>query len=197
MANYWAVDTEIDGLTDVLYRLRTMDKKIYDAMVDELKTAGSDIESDARAIISKKTPGGRALSNWGGWNSATSARSSRGVTRVTKRSELRPIPYDSGAAQSGIKTNVGRKFRKGRLLSTAVTVQQMNAGGAIWELAGSTTTEWGATGGSAKFRENLNKKAGDSIWPRSLTPAWRENKDAAINRIDDIVGKYAAEASSD
>lgn len=195
MANYWAVDTEIDGLTDVLYRLRTMDKKIYDAMVDEIKEAGQDTESDARAAI----PTGNALRNWGGWTSATIARKERGgIVRVSQRSELRPIPFDSGAAKAGIKTNVGRKFRKGRLLSTAVTVQQMNAGGAIWELAGSDlSTEWGATGGSARFRQNLNRKYTDSIWPRSLKPAWGRNKDAAVARIDDIVAKYASEASSD
>jgi hypothetical protein len=195
MARYWAVDTEIDGLVDVLYRLRAMDKKIYDAMVGELKEAGSDIESDARAAI----PSGNALRNWGGWTSATMARRGRGgIVTVSKRSELRPIPFDSGAAKSGIQTNVGRSFRKGRLRSAVVRVQQQNAGGAIWELAGSDmSTDWGATGGSAKFRQNLNKKYGGSIWPRSLTPAWGKNKDAAIDRIDTIVGKYAAEASSD
>ena len=200
MANYWSVDTEIDGLVDVLYRLRTMDKKIYDAMVDEIKEAGSDTESDARAAI----PSGNALRNWGGWTSATVARRGRGgIVTVSKRSELRPIPFDPGAAKAGIKTNVGRKFRKGRLLSTSVTVQQMNAGGAIWELAGSDmSTDWGAIGGSAKFRQNLNKKYGagaknSSFWPRSLSPAWGKNKDAAIARIDELVGKYASEASSD
>jgi hypothetical protein len=195
MANYWAVDTEIDGLTDVLYRLRTMDKKIYDAMVDEIKEAGKDTESEARAAI----PSGNALRNWGGWTSATIARKERGgIVRVSQRSELRPIPFDSGAAKAGIKTNVGRKFRKGRLLSTAVTVQQMNAGGAIWELACSDmSTEWGATGGSARFRQNLNRKYTDSIWPRSLKPAWGNNIEQARARIDDIVAKYASEASSD
>lgn len=194
MARYWAVDTEIDGLTDVLYRLRTMDKKIYNAMVDELKSAGDDVESDARDTI----PSGNALRNWGGWMSATSARARNGVVTVSKRSALRPIPFDSGAAKAGIQTNVGRSFRKGRLRSAVVRVQQQNAGGAIWELAGSEmATQWGATGGSAKFRQNLNAKYGGSIWPRSLTPAWRKHKDAAIDRIDDIVGKYAAEASSD
>ena len=194
MANYWSVDTEIDGLVDVLYRLRAMDKKIYNAMVAEIKEAGSDTESDARAAI----PSGNALRNWGGWTSATRAFKDGNIVRVTRRSELRPIPFDSGAAKAGIRTNVGRKFRGGRLRSTAVTVQQMNAGGAIWELAGSDlSTDWGATGGSAKFRQNLNKKYTDSIWPRSLTPAWQKNKDAAVARIDELVGKYASEASSD
>lgn len=194
MANYWAVETEIDGLVDVLSRLRKMDRSIYDTMVGELTDAGSDIESDARAAI----PSANALSNWGGWNSATSARTRRGVTTISKRSEMRPIPFESGAAKAGIRTKVGGKYRKGTRLSAVVTVQQMNAAGAIWELAGSQTSiDWGARGGSAKFRQNLNKKYGDSIWPRALTPAWQKNKDAAINRIDDIVGKYAAEASSD
>ena len=194
MANYWAVDMEIEGLTETLWRLRELDKNIYNTMVDELKAAGDDIESDARQIV----PAGNALRNWGGWMSATSARSRNGVVTVSKRSTLRPQPFESGAARAGIKTNVGRKFRKGRLLSTAVTVQQMNVGGAIWELAGSDmSTNWGAVGGAALFRQNLNKKAGAGIWPRSLTPAWRENKDAAIDRIDEIVGRYAAEASSD
>ncbi len=195
MARYWAVDTEVDGLTDVLYRLRNMDKKIYDAMVDELKDAGSDTESDARAAI----PSGNALRNWGGWMSATSARRGRGgIVTISPRSKLRPIPFDSGAAKAGIKTDVKRSFRKDRLLSAVVRVQQMNAGGAIWELAGSEmNTEWGATGGSAKFRQNLNARYGDSIWPRSLKPAWGRNVEKARARIDDVVGKYASEASSD
>ena len=190
MGNYWAVDVEINGLVDVLSRLREFDRKAYDAMTSELEDAGSGIVSDARNII----PAGNALSHWGGWNAHRQTR--RGGI-IMQGSGMRPIPFSGTAARAGVKAKAGKKFRKGRLLATAVTVQQMNAGGAIWELAGSTKTVWGATGGAATFRQNLNEKHGDKIWPRSLTPAWHDNVDQARDRIDSVITKYAKEASSD
>lgn len=190
MGNFWAVDVEVNGIVDVLSRLRKFDRQAYDAMTRELEDAGSGIVTDAQAAI----PEGNALSNWGGWNAAKQSR--RGGI-ITKTSDMRPIPFDGSAARAGVRSKAGKKFRRGTLLSTAVTVQQMNAGGAIWELAGSKNTNWGATGGAATFRPNLNSKYGNSIWPRSLTPAWHKNVDEARDRIDAVVAKYASDASSD
>lgn len=192
MANYWSVDVDVTGVTELLDRLRKFDKQTYRAMTDELEQAGSKIVSDTRDAM----PDGNALSNWGGWMSAESRRVRRGIVTVTKRSELRPIPYDGGAARAGVRPKVTGKYRKGTRLSTVVNVQSMNAGGAIWELVGSTNVNWGTTQGKT-FRDNLANKYRTSVWPRGLGPAWRDNKDAAIERIDEIVSKYVSEASSD
>lgn len=192
MANYWAVDVEVKGVTELLDRLRKFDKQTYRAMTDELEQAGSKIVSDTRDAM----PSGNALSNWGGWMSADSRRVRRGIVTVTRRSELRPIPFESGAARAGVRPKVTGKYRKGTRLSTVVNVQSMNAGGAIWELVGSTNVNWGTTRGKT-FRDNLARKYRTDVWPRGLGPAWRENKDAAIERIDEIVSKYVSEASSD
>lgn len=191
---HFFVDVEVDGITDVLDRLRTFDRKTYDAMVGELEDAGGDIARDAK----NDTPSGNALRNWGTWNSNTVARRSRGgIVTISQRKKMRPIGYDGSAAQAGITPKVAGKFRKGRRLSAVVQVVQKNPGGAIWALAGSDSTDWGATGGSGLFRQNLNKKYGVGPWPRALGPAWTKNKDAAIDRIEDVVDKYAREASSD
>lgn len=192
MANKFSVDLEVDGLTETLDRLRTFDRKAYDGMTAELEAAAGDIADEARA----NTPSGNALRNWGTWNSATVARKSKGITTISKRSKMRPIGYDGAAARAGIQPKVAGKFRKGRRLSTIVQVRQMNPGGAIWALAGSDNTDWGATGGSGLFRQHLNNKFGAGPWPRALTPAWRNHKDAAADRIDELIGKYADEASS-
>lgn len=191
------VDTQVQvtGLVETLTRLREFDRKAYDGMTRELQDAGLGIVSASQGAI----PSGNALSNWGGWNTPKQTR--RGGI-ITQHSELRPIPFDGGAARGGVRAKAGKKFRKGNLLSTVVTVQQMNAGGAIWELAGSKDTNWGATGGSALFRQNLNKKFGagaknSRFWPRSLAPAFDKNIDKARELIDLVVAKYASEASSD
>lgn len=190
--NHFYVDLEAEGITETLDRLRTFDRKTYDAMVDELEAAGGDIAADAK----QATPSANALRNWGTWNSRTVARKTRNMVRITQRSKMRPIGYDGSAAQAGIEPKVGGKFRRGRRLSTTVTVVQKNPGGAIWALAGSDSTDWGATGGSGLFRQNLNKKYGVGPWPRALGPAWTKHKDAAIDRIEQVVDKYAQDASS-
>lgn len=189
---HFYVDLEAEGITETLDRLRTFDRVTYDAMVSELQDAGGDIAADAR----QATPDGNALRNWGTWNSRTVARKTRNTVRISERKKMRPIGYDGSAAKAGIQPVVGGKFRKGRRLSTTVQVVQKNPGGAIWALAGSDSTDWGATGGSGLFRQNLNRKYGVSAWPRALTPAWRKHKDAAIDRIEKLVDKYAQDASS-
>lgn len=192
---YWAVDVEIEGLVEQLDRIKKFDRKTYDALVSELEDAGQDIEKESRNRI----PSGSALRNWGNWTQATRAtRRKSGVVVIRARSELRPVPFEGGAARAGIQSQVGRRYRKGRMLSAAVRVVQKDAAGAIWELAGSDNTNWGATGGGATFRDNLNSKypAGGK-WPRSLGPAWTANVDKARKRIDETIAKYAAEASGD
>lgn len=192
MANFWSVDVEVNGLVDVLSRLRKFDRDAYDAMTGELEDAASRIVSDGREAV----PSSNALSNWGGWMSADSRRVVGGIVHVMQREKLRPIPFSSGAARAGIRPKAGKKFRKGSLLSAAVTVQQMDAGGAIWELVGSTKVNWGTTQGKT-FRDNLANKYRTSVWPRGLGPAWTKNVDEARDRIDTVIAKYAHEASSD
>jgi hypothetical protein len=189
--NHFYTDVEVTGLVEQLDRLRTFDRDTYDAMKSELASAGDDIARDAK----RDTPEGTALRNWGPWNSATVARKTRNSVRITQRKKLRPIPYDGGAARSGIESRVDNKFRKGRMLSAVVRVVQKNPAGAIWSLAGSDSTDWGATGGSGLFRQNLNKKYGVGPWPRALTPAWQKHKDEAIDRIERTIDKYAQDAS--
>jgi hypothetical protein len=192
MANYWAVDLRVTGVTEKLDQLRKFDEKTYRVVIDELEQAASKIVNDTR----KAMPDDNALSNWGGWMSADSRRVRNGIVTIHQRSKLRPIPFEAGKARADVRPKVTGKYRKGTRLSTVVNVQSMNAGGAIWELVGSTNVNWGTTQGKT-FRDNLAGKYRTSVWPRGLGPAWRDNKDAAIERIDEIVSKYVGEASSD
>lgn len=191
MSRMWAVDVEVDGLVDLLSRTRAFDRKTYDALVGEIEDAGKGIAEDSRKVI----PDGNALRNWGNWTQATIATKRRsGVVVIASRKKLRPVPFVGGKARAGITPEVGRRYRKGRMLSASARVVQKDPAGAIWELAGSDDTDWGATGGGATFRDNLNAKyQNGGLWPRSLGPAWTDNVDKARERIDEIVAKYAKE----
>lgn len=178
-------DIYVDGATQFIDRLRTFDRQVYDELIRELEGSAKNVRDDAASRIPD-----RPLGNWGRWVTGGSMRRRGTVSIIGTSGKSRNLSFDGGKAQSKMRTYVGRKFRRGDIQTFRVFVQQMDWAGAIYELAGSEmSVNWGAIGGSATFRQNLNRKHGDGIWPRTLTPAYYAEGPKAFREVQAIIEK--------
>ena len=184
-----AKDIYVEGATEFIDRLRTFDRAVYDSLIKELEGAGQNVRDRAASLIPDQP-----LSGWGRWLSGTQMRRRGSVSLLQSSAGARNLSFEAGKARSKIKTKVGRRFQRGDLKSFRVFVQQMDWAGAIYELAGSRMDlGWGATGGSALFRQNLNRKNGDSVWPRTLTPAFYAEGPKAFAEVQGIIERKKRE----
>lgn len=184
-----AKDIYVEGATEFIDRLRTFDRDVYDDLVKELKGAGENVRDRAASLVPDQP-----LSGWGRWMSGTQVRKRGAVSLMSARGRARNLSFDAGRARGKYETEVGRKFQRGDLKAFRVFVQQMDWAGAIYELAGSRMDlGWGATGGSALFRQNLNRKNGDSVWPRTLTPAFYAEGPKAFAEVQGIIERKKRE----
>lgn len=193
--NHWSVSIEVDGLSERLAQLREFDRVAYDRAVQELEQGAQGVADWA----ANNTPD-NGLSNWGAWSSASQVRRTGSGTVVVQRGGGiggRDLAFNATSVKAGYRPKVGRKFRKGQLLSTRVVVEQASPAGAIYELAGSTTVDWGAIGGSKTFKANLNDKRGSGPWPRILNPAYYAAGGEAADRIEAVVARLSDDYSTD
>lgn len=185
-----ARDIYVDGATQFIDRLRTFDRAVYDELVAELEGSAENVRSAAAAMLPDN-----GLSGWGPWGTRSTVKRKGAVRIMGASKRSRDLGYDRSKAAAKLETKVGRKFRRGDLKAFRVFVQQMDAAGAIYELAGSQMRmDWGATGGSGTFRDNLNKKRGSDMWPRTLTPALYEEGPAAYRQVQAIIEQKKRES---
>jgi hypothetical protein len=167
---------DIDGAAALVNRLKKFDADVYKILQRELKDAAGMVAENARSRV----PAGGALSNWGPWDFTTGSNGSVGV--VTMVTGSRDLGFSGSRARSGIRPQAVTRSNRGAVSSFKVRVVQMNAAGAIYELAGSQNRS-GST-----FGPNLNSAHGSGPWPRTLTPAWhakgQEAGDAIIDALD-------------
>ena len=160
----WRV--EVTGFREVMDKLKVADKKAYGVIVREITKAGKDVAAAASYI----TPAGNPVRNWGSFIAAQSGRD---------------LSYDGGAASGGFKLRRSNFRSKGVNRGIGWSVQQMNAGSAIYELIGDgsrTTTRSGE-----HLVNTINSRFGVRR-PRSLFKAYYEvNTDARIDAIKDQI----------
>lgn len=171
------VDVENAGA--LINRLQRFDKDVYRVLQREIKQAAEVVAADARNRI----PTGTALSGWGVWNMTTGRSGSVGA--VTMVTGSRDLGFDGTSVRSSVKPSVRATRRRG-VGTTGIVgrVTMGSAGGSIWSLAGSRSTD-------TPFTRNLNRKFGDSQWPRALTPALYEKGPQAAERIESAIQRAA------
>jgi len=168
---------ELEGATELVNRLTKFDKDVYKILERELKSAALLVADDARGRLPPA-----ALSNWGRWSVTTGSNGTRGAVTMTTGS--RDLSFSSAKARRGIKAQVPKKYNRGAVVGFSVRVAQMDAAGAIYELAGSKSEN--------TFGRNLNNAHGGSIWPRTLTPALYAKGDEAARGIEDALDRAVA-----
>jgi len=160
----WAVD--VRGTADFINRVKRFDREVATVLNREMRKGAELVASAAR----DKMPDD-PLSNWNVWNAAKDGRN---------------LGYSQGEASSGIKPRNVTRTRRGVVQSWKVSVQQTDAAGAIYALAGSV----GGSGGTYRgwtFKDNISSKNGRGPWPRALTPAYHEKGPEAGDAIESAI----------
>lgn len=150
---------QVTGVREALAALKEFDPKLRRETTKKIRSATGPLESAVRG----KLPG-LPMSNW---------RYGR-------------YAYDQGAASSGVRTRVGRGRGGGKtsLVSAGrsswplVDVEQRNAGGAVFDMAGRRSS--GSSPQGRQFILNLNRHGRAS---RSMWPAAEQNLDAVQSAV--------------
>lgn len=160
----WRV--EVTGFREVMDKLKEADRKAYNVIVREITKAGKDVATAASYI----TPAGNPLSNWGQWIDSKSGRD---------------LGYDGGVASSNFKLRRSNFRSKGVNRGIGWSVQQMNAGAAIFEIIGDKSRITTASG--SHLVDMVNDRFGLRR-PRSLFKAYYQvNTDERIDAIRDQI----------
>ena len=163
---------DITGLKGLLENLRRYDRDLYKEVANELKTAAQPLANRVGAAFPARPP----LSGW----------HQRG--RV---GEAELPGYDGGRARTGVKPIVysGNKFVNKNV--GILRLQQMNAGGAVYDGAGSAM----AKRRGDRFIRNLDKhsaikSSGNGRRSRVMFPTTKKNmpiiEDAVRKAIDTL-----------
>ena len=172
MGSSWAVN--VSGVGQFMDRMKRFDADAYKILSDELKQAGGEVARAAQANIPD-----RPLDNWGKWT----VRRARGGGVYT-----RDLSFNASQARSKVKPVIKTPRQKGDTRKFWVQVQQMDAAGAIYMLAGSVNKS------RHPFNRNMNRKRGtgargSGFWPRALTPAVYEKGAKAFDEIEKAIAR--------
>jgi hypothetical protein len=178
------IKVDVYGVRETLAELRKYERQTYTRISNDLK---SSADPAAKAV-------GRAfpdepLMNW---------HTSGG--RLATKSRL--PPYNGSSAKRKVKVAVITKQPKGNNQHGLIRLQQMDAGGAVYDRAGSATKALSGSAASAgqKFVANLDKRSkqssGDQFRSRVLYPHTKKNLplieqavEVSIRKIDGEVQK--------
>lgn len=162
------VKMEVFGVADAMKYMRGFDKKAYNAILKEMRNSATILTTAVGGDFPQKT-----LTNWNG-------------KPPTKRrnKDKKPFPlYDAAAARGGVRPKVG----VGKLVNnerSILRVQQMTAGGAVFDSAGSKTNNI--------FTRNLDTYAptgGSSRIGLSRSRVMYKAVDKRMNYVEAIVGR--------
>lgn len=174
---------KVEGAARKIDMIFRFDKDLWNTTQIEVRRAGRDVASDAKARIPTQ-----GLTNWGAW---------------LEFPRNRDLSYNSGRVQV-VTVSVRSKETKGlRRLKAKIGFGRGNAAGAIFGLAGSvakTQTEF--PGRSANFKKQMNIAHGGSIgsrnsqtWPRALTPAYYARGPQARIKIGAAIERMIAKVN--
>ena len=117
--------------------------------------------------------GARAAVGWGRWIEAKSGRD---------------LSWDVGKVRSNMRQRVKTSKSSSGLMGVRGIIENKSAQGAIFSLAGSRNPN------NSTFTKAIVKRYGDGdgIFPRMMTPAWRQHIDEARADIQRAIEKAAA-----
>ena len=130
------------GISETLYYLKNYEKDLYDALRKDLVNASQPLAT----LVGSHFPD-EPLLNW---------HTSGG--RLQSKSRL--PPYNGAVAKKSVKPKAGSgSLRGGTRNSVILRIQQNDAGGSVYDIAGSVTKGARGAGASAgqKFIANLDK----------------------------------------
>ena len=114
---------KVVGVAEAIKYLRGYDKEMYNLITKKMRSSATGLASAVGGDFPEKT-----LTRW------------KGTPPKKRMSESRPFPlYDAAAARGGVRPKVG----VGRVINgerNILRIQQMTAGGAVFDSAGSRTT---------------------------------------------------------
>lgn len=165
-----ASQSNIKGLQHALRTLKEIDPKLEREAKKRLKGDVKPIVTDAKSAI----PGQAPLSRWVASGAAAGDR--RGVVRAG--ASRMPV-WNSGSAKRRIGASIARKrvrgFKGRRML---IAVRQMDAAGAVFDMAGRRSSNQFA----ANLTASTSLKASRYMWP-----AAEKNMDAVRDSIKNSV----------
>lgn len=163
-----ALQIDVTGLQGLLEHLRKYDRDLYKQISDELKTAAQPLANRVGAEFPSRPP----LTHWHETGRRVGKARLPGYNANNVRSGVKPIVYSGSRF---VNKNVG-----------ILRLQQMNAGGAIYDGAGSAM----ANPRGDRFIQNLDKhtvvkSSGSGFRSRVMYPATKKN----MPTIEDAVRK--------
>ena len=138
------IKVDVYGVRETLAELHKYERQTYTRITNDLK---SSAEPAARAVGSEfpEDPF-RSKNNWHAFGG--------------RKGKSEMPPYVGGSAQKGVKVVVSTRKPRGNNQHGLIRLQQKDAGGAVYESAGSATRAAKGAGASAsqKFISNLDKQ---------------------------------------
>lgn len=170
----WRMVVDTDSY-QFLKNLQQLDQDVVKGLDKQMKKAARVVRNDASKRLGQASP---PLSGWAlySWVEAD-------------RDNGRNLQWDTSAARRGFTVGGDRRRKSGVFISYGLTVEQRNAQGAIFELAGGSTKGYRGKrgGGSMLMRQNLRNKRGDGPYPRTLYPAYYSGMTEARRLIESVV----------
>ena len=178
-----AMKVDVYGVRETLAELRKYEKQAYKTISDDLKLSAKP----AADVVGRKFPD-EPLANW--------------HTSGGRKGNSRFPAYNGASAKSKVKVVVSTSKPRGNNQHGLIRLQQSDAGGQIYDSAGSATK--GARGASAsagqKFIANLDKRTkqsgGQGFRSRVMYPQTKKNLpliekavEVSIRKIDGEVQK--------
>ena len=182
-----SIKVETYGVRETLAELRKYERETFTRISNDLKTSAKPLAM----LVGSKFPNQpfRTKNNW--------------HTTGGRRGESEMPPYVGSSAKKGVKVVVSTRKPRGNNQHGLIRLQQKNAGGAVYESAGSATKAAKGAGASAsqRFISNLDKQGNTKSRKgstRSRVMYWETKKnlpliekavEVSIRKIDGEVQK--------
>jgi len=154
---------KIDNLAQTVDFLEKFNTDVSKILKKEMRSGANEVAQASRSLIPND-----ALSNWGQW---------------TFSRDGRDLGFIGSFVRSGIVVETNRSRNSGVTVGFGYRVVSKNAGGAIFELAGSVTDDKGSMGLA------VNNKNPAKNYPRTLFPAYYSGMSKAREKIEAALEK--------
>jgi len=172
-----ADDIKVTGISETLAYLKEYEKDLYNALRKDLVEKSKPLAQ----LVGSQFPVS-PLSNW--------------HTSGGRRGKSRMPPYIGTKASAGVKPVAGRgSTRGGARGSTILRIQQMDAGGQVYDSAGGSVGGIGTAGG--RFVHNLDSKLSTQSRPgktrsRTLYKGVKDNMELVEQDVQAVIKKVDA-----
>ena len=180
----------VTGIEHVTATLGKMGQVVGTDMHQAFDQVGRMMQRVARSEVPEAP-----LSNWGAWNAIVGRRINVSAGRETSR--RRNLSFSKSKAVSGLDLFVTIKKKGPQRIELGAYVGNRDPAGSIYELAGSRMDKsTKAVGGSALFRQNLNKRYSGKRFPRVLYPAQQKADSWGVSYLERALQQSVSKVQS-